>query len=156
VTLPSTPLALLAALLALFSVAQDEKLTATEVEEMGFKIVVAPEVPIESIERRTLAQIFIGKMTHWSDGGTISPVDQSARSEVRLAFCRHVLKSVGLSHMSSVRQYWQQEIFSGRGTPPPVRASDLEVAEYVAANPGAIGYVAADAEVKDVKVVQIR
>jgi hypothetical protein len=67
-----------------------------------------------------------------------------------------VLKSVGLSHMSSVRQYWQQEIFSGRGTPPPVRASDLEVAEYVAANPGAIGYVAADAEVKDVKVVQIR
>ena len=58
-----------------------------------------------------------------------------------------VLTAEGLDKMSAVANYWQRQIFSGRGTPPPIKESDAEVIAFVAANPGAIGYVSADAEV---------
>lgn len=41
--------------------------------------------------------------------------------------------------------FLQQQIFSGRATPPAELASDAEVIAFVARTPGAIGYVSAGA-----------
>ena len=57
--------------------------------------------------------------------------------------------------IASVNSYWQQQVFSGRASPPVVKPSDAEVVAYVAATPGAIGYVAADATVAGVKVLTV-
>jgi hypothetical protein len=54
-----------------------------------------------------------------------------------------------------VRRYWAQRVFSGRGVPPPELANDSEVVKFVAAHSGAIGYVAADAALAGVKVVEV-
>jgi ABC-type phosphate transport system substrate-binding protein len=122
----------------------------------GYKVVVASTNPVASIDRGDLAKIFLKSVTRWKDGREIVPVDQSGRSAVRTEFTRDVLEKVGMSRLSAVESYWQQQIYSGRGVPPPVKASDAEVLAFVAANPGAIGYVSAAADTAGVKVVETR
>jgi hypothetical protein len=59
--------------------------------------------------------------------------------------------------VSSIKAYWQKQIFSGRGVPPEEKESDEEVLEYVSKNVGAIGYISESAETSayDVKVLEI-
>lgn len=103
----------------------------------AFKVIAHPSVVGEHVSREVLAGIFLKKNTRWSDGSPILAVDQSTRSGVREAFSKAVLhKSV-----AEVQHYWMGVISSGRGAPPPVKGSDAEVAAYVRANPGAVGYV---------------
>ena len=61
-----------------------------------------------------------------------------------------------MSRISAIESYWRQQIYSGRGVPPPVKATDADVVAFVAANPGGIGYVSAAADTAGVKVVEIR
>jgi ABC-type phosphate transport system substrate-binding protein len=122
----------------------------------GYKVVVASANPLASIDRGELASIFLRNVTRWKDGREMAPVDQSGRSEIRTVFTRDVLEKAGMSRISAVESYWQQQLYSGRGVPPPVKASDAEVVAFVAANPGGIGYVSATADTTGVKVVEVR
>jgi ABC-type phosphate transport system substrate-binding protein len=129
---------------------------APEAAAPGYKVVVASSNPLVSIERGELAKIFLKNVTRWKDGREIAPVDQSGRSGVRTEFTKDVLEKAGMSRISAVESYWQQQIYSGRGVPPPVKATDAEVVAFVAASPGGIGYVSAAADTAGVKVVEIR
>jgi ABC-type phosphate transport system substrate-binding protein len=129
---------------------------APEAGPPEYKVVVASANPLAEIGRGELAKIFLKSVTRWKDGREIAPVDQSGRSAVRTEFTRDVLDSAGMSRISAVESYWQQQIYSGRGVPPPVKASDAEVVAFVAANPGGIGYVSAVADTAGVKVLQVR
>lgn len=102
-----------------------------------FKIVVSPGVPGKSIKKQILAQIFLRTAIKWGDGTPIKPVDLSLTSPLRSGFSRVVLGFTALD----VQHYWSREISRGN-IPPPVKQSDDEVIAFVAANPGAIGYVA--------------
>jgi hypothetical protein len=52
-------------------------------------------------------------------------------------------------------QYWRRQIARGK-VPPRIEESDDAVLEFVAANPGAIAYVAADTPTPStVKVIEI-
>jgi ABC-type phosphate transport system substrate-binding protein len=129
---------------------------APEAAAPGYKVVVASTNPVTAIDRGELAKVFLRNVTRWKDGREMAPVDQSGRSEVRTEFTRDVLEKAGMSRISAVESYWQQQIYSGRGVPPPVKASDAEVVAFVVANPGAIGYVSAAADTTGVKVVDVR
>jgi ABC-type phosphate transport system substrate-binding protein len=122
----------------------------------GFRVIVASTSGVSEIKRDELARIFLKKQTRWKDGKEVSPVDQSARSSVRAAFSREVLAAEGLDKISAVENYWRQQIYSGRGNPPAVKTSDDEVRRFVAATPGAIGYVSEDAELAGVKAVKLQ
>jgi ABC-type phosphate transport system substrate-binding protein len=124
-------------------------------QEAEFKVVVSPETSVESLPRRDVARMFLKRTSSWPDGTAVIPVDQSSRSPVRLLFTREVLGVEGFDKMSAVENYWQQQIFSGRGSPPAVKASDADVIEFVAANPGAIGYVSATADVSSVRTLAL-
>jgi len=124
-------------------------------QDAGFKVVVSPDRSVTSLARRDVARMFLKRTTSWPDGSAIAPVDQSSRSPVRLSFTDEILKVEGLAKMSAVENYWQQQIFSGRGSPPPIKGSDDEVVAFVATTPGAIGYVSASADVKTLKTVEL-
>ncbi len=117
-----------------------------------FQVIVSSSNPVSSLDREEVERIFLKKKTRWADGKEIVPVDLTARSEVRAAFCRDILRR----KMSVVESFWYQQVFSGQGVPPPVKASDAEVVAFVAANPGAIGYVGAGTAVGSVRVVAVR
>jgi ABC-type phosphate transport system substrate-binding protein len=117
-----------------------------------FKVVVNASNASSSLPKATLQRLFLKKDTRWASGETVEPVDQSVKSPVRTVFTREVHgKDVG-----SIKSYWQKQIFSGRGTPPPEMPSDAEVLAFVRSHVGAVGYVASDAAVGDgVKVVKL-
>ncbi len=117
-----------------------------------FKVVVHASNPTASLSAAQLARLFLKKDTRWESGETVEPVDQSAKSTVRAAFSTDVhRKDVG-----SIKSYWQQQIFSSRGTPPPEMSSDAEVLAFVRSHAGAVGYVSSAAAVGDgVKVLKL-
>jgi PBP superfamily domain len=118
----------------------------------GFVIVVHPANPASTVTQDFLAQAFFKRTTRWSHGATIYPVDLTLQSPVRRAFSSAVLKRSA----PAVRGYWLQRIFSGRDVPPPELDSDTAVLRYVAATPGAIGYVSSGADRALVKVLSLR
>ena len=121
-------------------------------EPAAFKVVVNAQNPQSSMSRSSLSDIFLKKATRWPSGVAVAPVDQSATSGLRAAFSTRVH---GKS-LDAIQNYWQQQIFSGRDTPPHVKASDAETMAFVRASPGAIGYVTEAAPLVDgVKILKI-
>lgn len=119
----------------------------------AFAVIAHPAVAGGQITKETLLKVFLRQMTRWSDGSVIKAVDQSARAPLRASFSQQAL---GQS-VASVTNYWARQITSGKGPPPPVKASDAEVIAYVKANAGAIGYVAVGSLSEDpgVKVLKL-
>ena len=117
-----------------------------------FKIVINETNRTSSISKRDVSRCFMKQTNTWISGQPVVPVDLAASSETRQAF------SVAIHNrdVNAVKSYWQREIFSGRGAPPAEKASDQEVLAFVRANPGAVGYVSADADVGEgVRVLAI-
>ena len=109
----------------------------------GFKIVINESNRTSSISTRDVSRCFMKQTNTWISGRPVVPVDQAASSDTRQAFS----EVIHGRDVSAVKSYWQREIFSGRGVPPAEKASDQEVLAFVRANPGAVGYVSADADV---------
>ena len=103
-----------------------------------YKVVVNEANTIKDISKQQITRCFMKQTTKWPNGLPVTPVDQAASSAVRESFSNSVLER----DVSAVKSYWQRQIFSGRGVPPPEKASDGEVLAFVRANPGAVGYVA--------------
>ena len=107
----------------------------------AFVVVVNDQNASAAVSRTVVSRFFLKKVARWENGAAVLPVDLPANSPIRDAFSREVLaKSV-----SSIKAYWQQQIFSGRDVPPPEKGDDAAVLEFVLANPNAIAYVSAGA-----------
>ena len=118
----------------------------------GFVVIVSPDNPISSIDRDFLREAWLRKATDWGDGVEIHPVDLSTKFPAREQFAREILKKTP----AQLRSYWTQQIFSGKGVPPPEAATIDEVVAFVVATPGAIGYLPAGASPGKAKVVEVR
>jgi ABC-type phosphate transport system substrate-binding protein len=119
--------------------------------EPAYRVIVNPNNPIVTINKSLLSKMLLKTQTAWSNGNRILPVDQRTSSKVRDV----VSRSVHGRSASVIKNWWNQQIFAGKGVPPPELASDAKVIAYVISNPGAIGYVSTDANVSDVKVVAV-
>ena len=113
------------------------------VSEPGVLIVVHAQHPSPAITRGMLVDVYMKKVRVWEDGTPVLPVDQSLTSPTRVSFSKEALRQ----SLLAVESYWNQQIFAGRGVPPPVRRNDEEVLAFVEAYRGAIGYVAENAPV---------
>lgn len=116
-----------------------------------YQVIVHPESAVDSLSRAELSDLFLKKTGRWPDGSRVFPVDQVETAAVRESFTRDVH---GRS-VAAIKAYWQQRIFSGRGVPPPEKASDRDVVELVRATPGAVGYVSPDAVLQGVRTVRV-
>ncbi len=123
--LPALSLALLSA--AALSVA----------DARSYLVVVNDSNPTSAVAAAELARVFRKTVRQWTNGVSITPVDQSFQSAVRLRFSQDVLgRSPG-----QMQEYWLRQTYSGGEIPPPVRDSDAAVLEFVRSNAGAVGYV---------------
>ena len=118
----------------------------------GFRIIMNPDNPVRSLDRRFLADVYLKKATRWPSDEAIRPVDLGPGSPIRRAFSDDVLNR----SVSAIKSYWQQMVFSGRGVPPPELDSDGEVVRFVLKNRGAVGYVSGGADVAGAKIVFVR
>lgn len=116
-----------------------------------FKVIVHPDNPVSDVDRALLRDAFLKRATEWSNGDTIRPIDLSRRFPVRDQFTRDVLKKTP----SQLKSYWNQQIFSGKGVPPPEADAVADVIAYVLDHLGGVGYLPASADVGDAKPVRI-
>lgn len=117
-----------------------------------FKVIAHPEVGITDISSTSASNIFLKKDHKLASGIEASPVDLPVSSPVREAFSKTVLGRPA----TAVVTYWQQQVFSGKDTPPPSKSSDAAVVEFVKSTPGAIGYVSEGAATDGVKVLKVK
>ena len=116
------------------------------------KIIVNSSNSISSISKTELSNIFLKKVTKFNNGIKAVPVDQIADSPVRVTFSSQFLgKSV-----SNVKNYWNQQLFSGAGVPPEEKQNDDSVISFVKTNNGAIGYVSSNTNTSGVKVIAVQ
>jgi ABC-type phosphate transport system substrate-binding protein len=118
--------------------------------EESYKVIVHPENPVTTVDREFLRDAYLKRAVDWGHGATVRPIDLSRPSSVRDRFTHEVLKKSS----SQLKNYWNQQIFSGKGVPPPA-VSPERVIEYVLENPGAVGYLPSDVDPGNAKVVPV-
>ena len=116
-----------------------------------FQVIVHASNPVTELSAREISRLFLKKLPQWDHGLKVTPIDQEVGSAVRESFSQAIHRRGA----SAIRNFWQQEIYSGRGVPPPQRASDDEVMRFVRENPGAVGYVSARIPVNGEKTLRI-
>lgn len=120
-------------------------------DEPAFKVIVHPDNPVSRVDRDLLRDAFLKRATEWRSGDTIRPIDLTRRFPVRDRFTRDVLKKTP----SQLKSYWTQQIFSGKGVPPPEADAVADVIAYVLDHLGGVGYVPASVDVGDAKLVRV-
>jgi ABC-type phosphate transport system substrate-binding protein len=117
-----------------------------------YQVIVHPDNPTSEIERRFLRDAYLRKASAWDSGTVLRPIDLTPRFAVRERFVHDVLKKSSLQ----LKNYWTQQIFSGKGVPPPEVETTASVIAYVLANPGAVGYLPRDADPGGAKVIRVK
>jgi len=113
-------------------------------------IVVNKGTSISEISLGQLRDIFTGARSRFNNGGRALPVLLKGGA-VHEVFLHHY---VGDSP-EEFRLRWRKAIFTGQGSMPREFATEGAMLEYVAATPGAIGYVSRVVDPQAVKVVTI-
>ena len=126
--------------------------SAARAEDDQFKIIVHPSNRADTVGRDFIRDAYLKKATTWRSGETVRPVDLTSKFPVRDRFTQVVLRKTP----AQLRTYWNQQIFSGKGVPPPELDSTASVVAFVLANPGAIGYVPVGTDSGKAKVVGIK
>jgi hypothetical protein len=125
---------------------------ATIASEESFKVIVNPDNPVAAIDREFLRDAYLKKAADWNHGETVRPIDLSTRFSVRERFVADVLKK----STSQLKNYWNQQIFSGKSVPPPEAGSTADAVSYVLEHRGGVGYLPLDADPGHAKVVRIK
>lgn len=124
---------------------------ATAAEE-PLAVIVAPG-HAKGLKKEDLTLIFKRKKLFWNDGSKVQPVNLPASNPYRRAFSQAVLGATP----EELEKYWNDIYFHGI-SPPFVLSSEQAIAHFVAATPGAIGYVpycSADTHVEIALVISV-
>lgn len=97
-----------------------------------------------------ISRLFLGKLKKFDGGESATPVNSKSSTSARTDFEKNVLNKSA----SQLKAYWSKRVFSGKGKPPTELDNDAAVLAFVAANPGAIGYVDAANVDDSVKVIK--
>ncbi len=104
----------------------------------GIAVIGAPGLQAARFDRAAIASIFRRKLRTLPDGGHLVPVNLPADDPLRTAFSIAVFDL----EPAAMDAYWNERYFHGV-SPPHVLASVEAILRFVAATPGAIGYVPA-------------
>src|SRR5882672_9009443 len=58
---------------------------------LPFFVIVNAQNPVDSLDRKFLADVFFKKITHWPEDGVIQPIDLKADAPARSKFSEEVL-----------------------------------------------------------------
>ena len=123
-------------------------------ETESFTVIVHPSNPAGPMSRAEVSDLFLRRATQWDSGPRVRPVNLLPRSPLRQAFSQAIHRK----SLAGERAYWQRQIFTGRGVPPLEVTTEDDVLDYVAANPGAVGYVSRgklDSRVRELEIRDI-
>jgi len=112
-------------------------------------VVVSATSPINTLEKSTVVDIFMGRYVAYPDGRPAVPLEVVGADGLRQDFYRQL---VGMS-TSKINAYWARLRFSGRQRPTLEKSSEAEITQYLAENSAAIGYLYKSRVTDDLKIV---
>ncbi len=114
-------------------------------------VIVNPATKASSVSKNELRDIFTGASQDLGDGSHVAPVllKQGAAHE-------QFLTAYLGKNDAALRACWRSLVFSGQATLPKSLDSEAAMVEYVARNPGAIGYVRKESPHDGVKVLEVK
>ena len=115
-----------------------------------FKIIANSSVKAESVSADELKRIFLATATSLG-GSHVEPVLEKGGATHEAFLKEYVGKTD-----SALVTYFRSLVFTGKASMPKQLDSDADVAAYVAKTKGAIGYVSAAADARDVKVLEVK
>ena len=113
-----------------------------------FSVIVHPDNTSE-ISQKDIANLFLGKVTKFSNGLNSLPVNQKSGCAARDTFDQTVLKK----NPSQMKSYWSHMVFTGKAIPIRNLENDADVIEFVSSNTNAIGYIDSSSVNDSVKVL---
>ncbi len=93
-------------------------------------------VQVSEISNADLRAIFLGTRTRFADGSHAVPVTLKGGPAHEVFLKNHVGEGP-----EEFRSQWRKVVFTGQGAMPKAFDSESALIEYVAATPGAVGYV---------------
>jgi hypothetical protein len=111
-------------------------------------LVANKSVQISEITNADLHGIFMGARTRFADGSHAVPVTLKGGPVHEVFLRNHVGEGP-----EEFRSEWRKVVFTGQGAMPKAFDSESALIEYVAATPGAIGYVSRVSSQDGVKVL---
>lgn len=104
------------------------------------EVVINPSVSQEVVARSTLRAIFGMRLRNWPDNMPIVVFVLHSDDPIHAAFTKQTLDM--FPHQ--LQRAWNRLVYSGTGQAPMVVSSPQEMADRVAATPGAVGYLGRD------------
>lgn len=114
-------------------------------------VIANPGVNADSISRAELRGVFTGSATRLKDGSHVKPV-LLKEGPTHAAF---VSSDLSLSE-AGLLVCWRGLVFSGQSVMPHSFESEAAEVEFIAATPGAIGYISVSTPHAAVKVLQVK
>lgn len=111
-------------------------------------VIVHPTVPGVTIDRETLADIYMLTMTKWDDD---TPIRVFALKKGTVG-TETFYASLGLNTLTLNKQ-WMRKQLTGEGRAPAL-LSEEDIVEHVASTPGAIGFVDVSHVTGNVKILR--
>jgi hypothetical protein len=93
-------------------------------------------VQVSEISNADLRGIFMGTRTRFADGSHAVPVTLKGGPAHEVFLKNHIGEDP-----EEFRSQWRKMVFTGQGAMPKAFDSESALIEYVAATPGAVGYV---------------
>ncbi len=115
----------------------------------SFVIIANRDVNTSTISANELRQIFVGETKTLPDGTHVVPVTLASGSPAQAALLSMVGKTEG-----AFRSGWRKQVFEGKAAMPRSFSSEAAMVAFVAATPGAVGYVSSG-EPSGVKVLAL-
>jgi hypothetical protein len=112
-----------------------------------YVVVISRESPLNSLDRRTLKNVFLRKRSFGQDV-RLFPVNVLGEDVARMSFEKLIL---GMDR-EELNRYWIKGHFQGL-SPPPTQASFRSVKAFVERVSGAIGYLPTSMVGEDLKVL---
>ena len=111
-------------------------------------LVANKSVKFSEITNSDLRAIFMGTKTRFADGSHAVPVTLKGGPAHEVFLKHHVGEDP-----EEFRSQWRKLVFTGQGAMPRAFDSESALIEYVAATPGAVGYVSRVSSQDRVKVL---
>ncbi|NIC07647.1 phosphate ABC transporter substrate-binding protein [Halomonas sp. DX6] len=100
-------------------------------------MVVSIHNPLATLTRSELVDIYLGRTSRFPNGQPVTPLDQSESLPIYATFYREYLGHTP----TQIKMHWSRLIFTGRGQPPRSLADPQAMADFVAEQANAIGYM---------------
>ncbi len=105
----------------------------------------------DTLSRKDIKNIFLGRKTEWSNKQKIIFVTLK-NTDVHEIFLKKYVGKTSFQYAN----FWKKQLFTGKGKPPKSFNTEESLRDYVADTDGTIGYISSVPDKSKVKIISVQ